>query len=127
MKQFTYALSQISRAVKESESTLGAVLFPLFGLPLDDSYPFHDLHEKVMHLLSERSIPAVDLYPAFAGIPLDRIQVIPREDFHPNEIGHRIAAEAILTWLEEAQLVPDELIPKRSYPQRIDIRLQDVS
>ena len=100
-----------------------AVIFPLFGIPLTAEYPFHPIHEKVVTLLSTLTIPALDLYPAFAGIPLDRLQVIVGQDFHPNEIGHRIAAEAILEWLKKDALLPSNLFPKVTSNERIGIKL----
>ena len=73
--------------------------------------------------MSTLTIPALDLYPAFAGIPLDRLQVIVGQDFHPNEIGHRIAAEAILEWLKKDALLPSNLFPKVTSNERIGIKL----
>jgi hypothetical protein len=50
--------------------------------------------------------------------------VIPVEDRHPNEIGHRIAAEVILEWLREAGKLPAEVFPKLSVAERIGTEIR---
>jgi hypothetical protein len=67
----------------------------------------------------------LDLLPAFQGIPVERMQVIPGNDFHPNEIGHRIAAEWILRWLANREVLPAAIIPQSLYRERTDIRRPD--
>ena len=119
---FSKAINKISRLSNKKDVTLVAVVFPLFGLPLDENYPFHPLHQKVGKLLTEKQIPHLDLFETFRGIPLDRIQVIPGQDFHPNEIGHRMAAEAIYHWLLDGQFIPDQLRIRDLSALRVDIR-----
>ncbi len=121
-EHFKDSLDKFSKLNANREVPVIAVVFPLFGLPIDKNYPFKDLHDKIHTLLSERDIPFLDLTEAFYGIPLSRIQVIPGDDFHPNEIGHRIAAERIYSWLEEQKYIPDEVTLKEKYSTRIDIR-----
>ena len=120
-KEFEKSLKRIARKTKKKNIKLAAVVFPLFGLPLDDHYPFHPLHKKTSNLLEEIGITHLDLFEAFKGIPLDRIQVIPGRDFHPNEIGHRLAAEKITSWLHESALIPKELGPQEAFSVRFNI------
>jgi lysophospholipase L1-like esterase len=86
-----------------------AVVFPLFGLPLDEHYPFHSIHQKLGEFLNAKSIRYLDLFGVFKNIPLNRIQVIPGVDFHPNEFGHRLAAEALFLWLRDKKILPAEI------------------
>lgn len=118
---FKRSFLKIKSAADKGEKRLIAVIFPLFGLPLDDRYPFIELHEKIAAFLKENSIPVLDLYPAYKGIPLDRLQVIPGLDRHPNEIGHRIAAERIYSWLERANFIPADLKIKKRFSERMGI------
>lgn len=121
--QFSQSVRKIYRETKEAKIPLVAVVFPLFGLPLDETYPFHPLHEKIQELLKSEGIAQTDLFNAYAGIPLDRIQVIVHKDFHPNEIGHRIAAEKMYEFLESSRLIPESSRIRRKYPERIGIKL----
>ncbi len=119
---FDGGLKQMARQARRRGVRLAAVTFPLFGTPLDDSYPFLPLHEKIGHALDALAIPHLDLFPLYRGIPLSRLQVIPGDDFHPNEIGHRMAAEAIFDWLAKDRLIPEELTSVEQYRERLDIR-----
>lgn len=111
---FTESMKHLVESVRQANKPIIAVVFPLFGLPMDDSYPFHDIHEKVRNLMHGLAVPVLDLSPMYKGIPLERLQVIPGFDRHPNEIAHRMAAEKIYLWLEQQKLLPqDALIPEK--------------
>ena len=97
------------------------VIFPLFGTPLDQTYPFYSCHNKIAELLGGLKVPQLDLLSIYKGIPLERLQVIPGEDRHPNEIGHRMAAEAIYEYLEENSLIPDSVKIRKWSGQRHNI------
>lgn len=120
-KSFTQSFVNIQNQCKNHNVRLAAVIFPLFGLPLDDSYPFKELHQKIGKFLKEQSIEYLDIYPYFKGIPIDRMQVIPGVDRHPNEIAHRIAAEAIYQWLEDKSMIPEDLKIRFKYSERMGI------
>ncbi len=98
-----------------------AVVFPLFGTPLDGSYQFTAIHQKLGGLLQELAVPTLDLFELYKGIPIDRLQVIPGADRHPNEIAHRMAAEKIYGWLEERNLIPDAVKIRQKFDDRTDI------
>ncbi len=84
---------------------LVVAIFPLFGNPLDDRYPFADVHAKVAQAAAEAGARVVDLLPVFRGLDGALLVVNGADDEHPNEIAHRIAARAI------AQAV-DEVVPR---------------
>jgi hypothetical protein len=77
-------------------------IFPLFGNPLDDGYPFAGVHAKVAAAAGESGAKVVDLLPAYRGLRWDLLVVNGADDEHPNEIAHRIAAGAILRALDDA-------------------------
>jgi hypothetical protein len=120
-KPFSESMSKLVSTARNSGKPIVAVVFPLFGLALDQSYPFYPIHNKVEGLLSSLNVPAIDLSPLYIGIPLDRLQVIPGVDRHPNEIAHRMAAERIYLWLEELKLIPTTSIIGDKFATRLGI------
>ncbi len=120
-KPFAAAMKRIADTAQQHNTKLVAVVFPLFGLPLDASYPFYPIHQKVDELLNSLSIPHTDLSPFYKDIPLERLQVIPGGDRHPNEIGHRIAAERIYDWLCQQKDIPEQLMIKKRFTARTQI------
>lgn len=120
-KSFSKALRKIGRLSRRRDIPVVAVIFPLFGLPLDDNYPFHPVHEKFQLALQENEIPYLDLFKLYKGLPLERLQVIPGVDFHPNEIAHRMAAEEIYTWMAKNSYLPEKFQIKELYRKRINI------
>jgi lysophospholipase L1-like esterase len=99
------ALKAMGGMCRERGVPLVVAIFPLFGNPLDDRYPFADVHAKVAQAAAEAGARAVDLLPAFRGLDGALLVVNGADDEHPNEIAHRIAARAI------AQAV-DEVVPR---------------
>jgi hypothetical protein len=120
---FKTSWQKIGNITKQNNTPVAAVVFPLFGIPLNAEYPFHPIHLKVKNLLDELQIPSLDLYKDFEGIPLDRMQVIVGQDFHPNEICHRMATESIMRWIDQTNLPPKSYLPKYGYSERIGIKL----
>ncbi len=81
----------------------GVVIFP-FMYQLEEDYPFRSLHSKVSRHCETNAIPVLDLLPAFTGRRYEALWVHPT-DQHPNEIGHRIAAEAIAAFILNSHLL----------------------
>lgn len=82
------------------------VLFPLFANPLDDHYPFASVHEKVAAAARSAGATFVDLLPYYRGMDWRLLVVEGANDEHPNELAHRIAAQALLAALESIPLPP---------------------
>jgi hypothetical protein len=118
---FTESMKRLVESVRLAHKPIVAVVFPLFGLPMDESYPFHPIHEKVRNLMHELGVPVLDLSPMYEGIPLERLQVIPGVDRHPNEIAHRMAAEKIYLWMEEQKLLPEYALISEKFATRLGI------
>jgi hypothetical protein len=121
---FTNALRDMIGSARKAQKPIVSVVFPLFGLPLDDRYPFYPLHEKMRHFMSVNQVPHLDVSSIYDGIPLERLQVIPGVDRHPNEIAHRMAAERMYLWLEEQKLLPKELLISQKFATRLGITPQ---
>jgi len=80
---------------------LVVAIFPLFGQPLDRTYPFAEIHGQVSQAASAAGARVVDLFPAYEGLRWDLLVVDGAADEHPNEIAHRIAASVLLKALDD--------------------------
>jgi hypothetical protein len=119
---FRSSLERIGKQAENAGVPLIAMVYPLFDYPVNERYPFHEVHEIIGGALAKAGIPAVDLREAYRNIPPDRLQVIPGVDNHPNEIAHRIAAEYLLSVLVRDALVPAEVVPRRVFRARKDLK-----
>jgi hypothetical protein len=115
------ALKQMGALCRERGVPLVVVIFPLFGNPLDDRYPFPEIHAKVAQAAAEAGAKVLDLLPAYRGLRWDILVVDGVDDEHPNEIAHRIAASAILhalddvvPWTHEGPPPDETLLPLSS-------------
>jgi hypothetical protein len=111
------ALKEMGALSRERGVPLVVAIFPLFGNPLDERYPFADIHAKVAQAAAEAGAKVVDLLPVYRGLRWDILVVDGVDDEHPNEIAHRLAASAILHALDdvvpwtEGGPPPDESAP----------------
>jgi hypothetical protein len=85
---------------------LVVAIFPLFGNPLDESYPFRPVHEKVAAAAARAGGRVVDLLPVYEGLRWDVLVVDGARDEHPNEVAHRIAARFLLRALDDVVPLP---------------------
>ena len=60
-----------------------------------EAYPFAPADQAIARFCQASGIPRVDLRTALAGHPAESLWVHPA-DHHPNEIAHRLAAEALV-------------------------------
>ncbi len=120
-QNFSGSMKKLADMCADRKVPLVAAVFPLFGYPVDDAYPFYSIHQKVGALLDSLGIVHLDLAEAYRDIPLDRLQVIPQVDRHPNEIAHRIAAERIIAFFKDKKVVPDDIIPRRNVDLRVGL------
>jgi lysophospholipase L1-like esterase len=95
------ALKQMGVLCREQGVPFVVAIFPLFGNPLDERYPFVEVHAKVAQAAAEAGAKVIDLLPVYRGLRWDILVVDGVDDEHPNEIAHRIAADAILHALDD--------------------------
>lgn len=120
-EQFLNSFTSIRILCKRYKVPLVAVVFPLFGVEVGPQYPFWPIHQQLHEDLDFRGIPNFDISDAYRGLPVERLQVLPGYDRHPNEIGHRIAAEQIIAELHRRELLPPGVYPSAIEPRRIGI------
>ena len=89
-------LTEIATLAHERQVPLVIAVFPLFGNPLDQTYPFESIHHKLEVLCRPLGVIHVDLLPYYRGVDWRLLVVEGGADEHPNEVAHRIAAEALL-------------------------------
>lgn len=97
------ALRRMVGLTRERRVGLLVVIFPLFGNPLDERYPFAEIHAEVGRAAREAGARVLDLLPAYRGLNWEVLVVDGANDEHPNEIAHRIAANVLVSALDELQ------------------------
>lgn len=90
------ALEALNVSVMSQGGRLVVVMFPL--LYDFSNYPFGQIHKKVEAFCREKNILLLDLFPAFRARKAEDLWVHPI-DHHPNEIGHKTAADELLKFL----------------------------
>lgn len=95
------ALMRIGAWCRQHGVPLVVMVFPLFGNPLDESYPFAEVHAKIAPAAAAAGAKVVDLLPAYRDLRWDILVADGVDDEHPNEIAHRIAATVLLRALDE--------------------------
>ena len=86
-----HGFDEIARIAAASDRFL-LVVFPLFVRL--DAYPFEEVHATIRREAQRRGIEWLDLLDVFRGLEADDLVVF-RTDLHPNEVAHRMAADAI--------------------------------
>ncbi len=115
-KEFERALEVFGKTSRGSGIPVVAAILPPPGA-LGAEYPFAFAHEAIAATLAKNDIPFVDLLEIFRGRSGLRLSVLPGVDGHYNEIGHRLAAEAIFGWLLKQGHIPIEYNPALAEPQ----------
>ncbi len=90
-------VADLHRRIEANGQRLVILLFPL--LYDFEKYPFAEVHAKTRNLCQKEGIPFLDLLPAFS-LRQDRELWAHPMDHHPNELGHRIAADQLFRFLE---------------------------
>lgn len=99
-------LTEIATLAHEHKVPLIVAVFPLFGNPLDEHYPFESVHKKLEVLCRPLGVVYVDLLPYYRGLDWKLLVVEGSADEHPNEVAHRIAAQALLRAVDGPQNHP---------------------
>jgi hypothetical protein len=98
------ALESVGSQCRAGAVPLVVAVFPLFGNPLGEAYPFAHEHTLVAGAAGAAGGQVVDLLETYRGLRWEVLVVDGVDDEHPNEIAHRLAAAALRPVIE--QLVP---------------------
>lgn len=92
------SVQAMKRSADDHGVPLVAVIFPL--LRDYESYPLGYAHEQAGKLFQQTGIPYLDLLPAYRPFGHRYFMLTDEDDTHPNDEGHRIAAEAMVSFME---------------------------
>jgi lysophospholipase L1-like esterase len=101
-KNVVEAFASIRQSAAGRGIPVMVVLFPLGTVDDWSQYPYASLHLKVARAAAADGFDVVDLLPVFARRSPSELRLAD-SDAHPNDEGHRLAAEAIA-----ARLLADE-------------------
>ncbi len=66
------------------------------------TYPFSDVHQKILGFLKKSNIDTIDLLPTFKKeVEREELVWVSREDSHPNVLGNRVIANGIRNFFKE--------------------------
>jgi lysophospholipase L1-like esterase len=95
------SLRQASELMRERDIRFAMVIFPELHA-LDESHPFKNIYQRVHAYAESLGIPTLNLFPVFEGRSAPELWVHVT-DHHPNAEAHRIAADAIWSFLHEPE------------------------
>ncbi len=90
-------LLMIRDVCKQNGIDFHLILFPLL-FNLDSHYQFYGVEDKIIHFAEIAQIPVFSLTPGFIG-HADHTLWVSLNDQHPNEKGHRIAADTLAPYV----------------------------
>ncbi|MDD4870166.1 MAG: GDSL-type esterase/lipase family protein [Kiritimatiellae bacterium] len=118
MSMFTNTIHEFHQLCSGQNVSMAVILFPLLNQNMQKGkYPFETMHNTVRDICGKENVPFLDLLDAYRFANKARDQNILFLDQHPNEIGHRIAADAIFHFLLGKSIVPDSYHPNRMEDQ----------
>jgi hypothetical protein len=112
------ALERLARRNRPSGIPTLLVIFPWIADLAPGRYPFHAAHRAVREAGEARGFEVVELFGFFAGRDAEELW-IHRVDQHPNQVAHRIAADAIQPRLGEVLTRSGEELLARAEQRRI--------
>ncbi len=118
-KDFARAVRRFGEISRANGVPVVAIILPPPGV-LGADYPFEFAHQAIRDQLESSQIPYLDLLDIFRGRSGLRLAVLPGVDGHYNEIGHRLAAEALFGFLLKEGHIPIDYNPAlaESQPRR---------
>lgn len=93
-QRMSQKLDQMQKLCQANRTDFRVVVFP-FLHNLGPEYPFREAHRKIVEHCQSREIPVLDLEPELTPFAAQGLTAN-RFDAHPNELAHRVAAEAML-------------------------------
>ena len=99
-------LRNLAAICKQADIPLVVAVFPMLSQLDLEPYPYAELIAMVEAFCATEQIPCVDVSPAFVGHADEMDLWVHVTDQHPNDVGHRMMANSILTFLRERRLAP---------------------
>jgi lysophospholipase L1-like esterase len=102
-RRFSAGMAELASLAGARGIPVLVAIFPLF-LTSEGEYPFADLHALVADEARRNGFRALDLLPAFEAAAAGLGGEISLNFLHPNALGYRVAASALLLWLDALEL-----------------------
>lgn len=100
-------LDELAAIAREHQLPVLVVIFPLFGSEAGAGpEALADVHQIVAVEASKRGFAVLDLLPVYAGATRAFGTEMKLDFMHPDALGHRVAATAILSWLCTSAWLP---------------------
>ncbi len=118
-------MRRISQTSQQTQVPTVVAIFPwLFHLETE-RYPFHKPHQVARDLAEQQGLAVLDLFSAFEGRKAEDLWVHP-VDQHPNEIGQRIAVQAMVNFLvprieQRGKTLIQAAEKRRQTPPQVDV------
>ena len=97
-------IRDMDRRSNRRGARFAVAIWPLF-VGLEGPYPFSAAHRTIEQFCLGAGIPVLDLLSVFGGRRSSELWVHP-VDRHPNEVAHRLAAEALAPRVRELAEAP---------------------
>ncbi|MEM1179454.1 MAG: SGNH/GDSL hydrolase family protein [Acidobacteriota bacterium] len=95
-----YNVLEIQKEATARGARVGFVIYPILFNLVEGEYPFQDICDLLEAFAAKHGIPTLNLLPSFYGERGPDLWVS-AVDQHPNEKGHRIAAQAVAPFVQE--------------------------
>jgi len=99
------ALTGIVEKCRSHHVPIMLAVFP-FYIELNGDYPFQPIHDRVDAFCLDNNVPVLDLREVYHDYSGPELWVHPT-DQHPNELAHRLAAEALAEFILARRCIPD--------------------
>ena len=88
--------TQLAHLQKQHNFEVLVIIWPI--ITNYSSYSYEHIHDWVKEQAKGFGFPTIDLLPHFSSYPYQQLQVMSLDHIHPNARGHKVAAEAFLSW-----------------------------
>jgi lysophospholipase L1-like esterase len=99
------SLDAFAALARQARSPALVAIFPCFGT-YGESDSLADVHAQVAAAARARGLTVVDLLPVYAAARARLARPLEIDFLHPNPLGHRVAAHAVLAGLCKARALP---------------------
>lgn len=108
--RFHRGLDALAAVAAEHHLPVLVVIFPLFGDGDGGPESVADVHELVRTEAARRGFAVLDLLPVYTTAKRATGDDLSVDFMHPNPLGHRVAANALLAWMCRAQWLPKDSV-----------------
>ncbi len=105
--RFRRGLDALAAVTAERRLPVLVVIFPLFGDEEGGPESLADVHELVRAEATQRGFAVLDLLPVYTTAKRVFGKDLGVDFMHPNPLGHRVAANALVAWMCREKWLPE--------------------